>query len=405
MNKKRVLLIPALLCALLCALRVNAATLEDVKVSGYVGGELRFFPDDSLGSANYGENVSFATEPEFYYSAEDSNDNFRLRTFFRWDQHDAERTHFDIRELKWQKVEKHWELSVGVNHLFWGVTESIHLVNIINQQDLVENLDGESLLGQPMVQLDIINDWGTVGLFVMPYFRERIYAGIDGRPGGNPLIDQDNPIYESAAENTRTDIALRWSHFVGSWDLGLSYFHGTSREPRFDPTQVSIDPSGRIALRPIYEVIDQVGGDVQGTFDGWLLKLEAIYRKGQLDPFFAAAVGVEYTFFGIQGSGIDLGIFSEYLYDEREDQITTDNDLSLGIRLAINDINSTDLVAAVVQDLDNQSKFFFVEGSRRIGEAYKLSIEARGTNSVDAQDPLQLLENDGYVELELAYFF
>jgi len=61
----------------------------------------------------------------------------------------------------------HHRLQVG----FWGVTEFQHLVDIINQTDLVENIDTEDKLGQPMINLALINDWGTVDLFIMPYFR------------------------------------------------------------------------------------------------------------------------------------------------------------------------------------------------------------------------------------------
>ena len=66
--------------------------------------------------------------------------------------------------------------------MFWGVTELRHLVDIINQTDLVENLDGEQKLGQPMVQLTLLKDWGTLDFFAMPYFRERTFTGPDGRP-------------------------------------------------------------------------------------------------------------------------------------------------------------------------------------------------------------------------------
>ena len=144
---------------------------------------------------------------------------------------------------------------------------------------------------------------------------------------------------------------------------------------------------------------------MQGTFDAWLWKLEAIYRDGQDDAFFAGAVGLEYTFFDISGHGIDIGLVTEYLYDERNFFISTDNDLSLGMRLTLNDIDSTEFLAAVVQDLDNQSRYFFVEASRRIGDSFKLSVEARGINNVAEGDPLHFYDGDNFVQVELAYYF
>ena len=219
------------------------------------------------------------------------------------------------------------------------------------------------------------------------------------------VVDTDNPVYESGTEQWHTDFALRWSHYIGNWDLGASYFYGTSREPRFDPMFSSITKQGVTTLRPVYDIIHQAGVDVQGTFDAWLWKLEAIYRDGQDDAFFAGAVGLEYTFFDISGYGIDIGLVTEYLYDERNFFISTDNDLSLGMRLTLNDIDSTEFLAAVVQDLDNQSRYFFVEASRRIGDSFKLSVEARGINNVAEGDPLQFYDGDNFVQVELAYYF
>ena len=41
----------------------------------------------------------------------------------------------------------------GVRRVFWGVAESNHLVDVINQTDAIENPDQEDKLGQPMLNL------------------------------------------------------------------------------------------------------------------------------------------------------------------------------------------------------------------------------------------------------------
>jgi len=152
----------------------------------------------------------------------------------RFDQHDSERSHFDIRELTWLKAAPDWELRVGFRKRFWGVTESQHLVDIINQTDLVDHPDSEDKLGQPMFNLALIRDWGTVDFFILPGFRERTFPGSEGRllSGGIP-IDIDQTRYDSGAQEKHVDWAVRWAHYFGDWDVGLSHFSGTSREPRF----------------------------------------------------------------------------------------------------------------------------------------------------------------------------
>ncbi len=381
-----------------------------VAISGELIGQFRNFKDHAERDSQSNTNVSLAFEPEFYYEFPDSKDSVIFTPFFRWDEADSERSHGDIRELRFHHVASDWELGVGISSVFWGVTETVHLVNIINQVDGVENLDEEDLLGQPMVNLTLVNDWGNLDFFILPSFRERNFSGRDGRPGTNTVISVDDAIYESGAESKRTDVAVRWSRSVDVWDVGLAYFHGTSREARFSEeaeygqNSFSLNSYGEVELIPIYDVIDQVSIDVQATFDAWLLKLEAINRSGQGDRFVAAAAGLEYSFYDVAESGIDVGLVVEYLYDEREFK-ATDDDLSLAIRLAFNDISSTELLAGFARDLQNESLYYFIEGSRRLGDSYKVSLEVRGVSGVENGDPLIALYGDNFAQLELGYYF
>ena len=75
-----------------------------------------------------------------------------------------------MRELYWRGVFGDLEVKAGAVKVFWGVTESQHLVDVINQADLVENIDSEDKLGQPMINLSWGKDWGTLELFVLPYY-------------------------------------------------------------------------------------------------------------------------------------------------------------------------------------------------------------------------------------------
>src|SRR5690606_15671470 len=100
----------------------------------------------------------------------------------------------------------------------------------------------------------------------------------------------DQAVYESSREQRRIDAALRWSHYIGPWDLGLSHFHGTGREPRLLP---GVDGGGQPVLVPHYDVIHQTGLSLQRIAGDWLWKLELIRRSGQGDTFTAAVGGFE----------------------------------------------------------------------------------------------------------------
>ncbi len=372
--------------------------------SGYVALEYRRFFHSPLDSRQHRNNFSLAIEPEMHVAWNKGRDLFTLVPFLRVDQRDDERSHADIRELTWLTAHHAWELRIGVRKVFWGVTESQHLVDIINQTDLVENIDGEDKLGQPMLNLALIRDWGTVDLFVLPYFRERTFPGPKGRPRVTPRVDADGAIYESSREQEHVDLAVRWSHSPGDWDLGLSHFNGTSREPRLIP---GTRGDGEPVLFPLYEQIDQTGLDVQATKGSWLWKLEAIRRSGQGPTFFAGTAGFEYTFFGLFESASDLGLVMEYLYDDRPRDIESPfaNDVFAGLRLTLNDVQSSEALFGCIFDLDSSARLCNVEASRRLSDHWKAEFEVRTFQNLSETDPLFSLRRDDYAQLGLSYHF
>lgn len=387
-----------LFAAVLLASLCNAAHAADI--SGRVVAESRVFVDDT----KFQNSLLF--EPEFYWSWNEDNDSILFMPFLRVDDLDDERTYGDIRELHWLHVGSTWELRTGISKVYWGVTESQHLVDIINQTDFVESVDQEEKLGQPMVQLSLIRDWGNLDIFVMPYFRERSFGGDNARLQGPFRIDTDNALYESGSEEHHVDYALRWSRYVGNWDIGLSYFDGTGREPNLLP---QIDPlDGSIFLTPFYPLIEQIGLDVQATLGSWLWKLEAIKRDGLGQDFAAMTVGFEYTYVGVFESAVDLGLLLEFNRDSRGALAQTpfQKDVFSGGRLTLNDAQSTQLLFGASFDLDDSSSYSgLIEASRRLGNNWKLNLDFWLFNSSNPLDPLFRLRDDDFVSLTLEYFF
>ena len=371
--------------------------------SGEILLEGRWFPEE--GEQGQDEaHFSLALEPELDVRWDDGDQVLRFVPYLRLDAQDKERTHFDLRELYWQKVWPRFELAVGVRELFWGVTESVHLVDILNQTDLVEDPDGEQKLGQPMVQASWIGGWGTLDFFLLTGFRERTFPGPEGRLRGEPVVDTDRPLYESSAEDGHVDWALRWSQSVGAFDFGLSHFRGTGRDPSF----VLENVDGGEFVRPFYEQIEQTGLDLQATLGPWLLKLEAIYRESDGDRFEALVGGFELTFFDVAGTGADIGLLAEYFKDGRFGGGSTGIQpptLFVGIRLASNDVQSTELLVGAGQSLEDDTLFLNVEGSRRLGSSWRLILRSRSFLGTDPSHPLAPLRRDDYLQLGLSRFF
>ena len=277
----------------------------------------------------------------------DGNDFFTFSPILRLDAVDASRTALDIDELGWTHLMEHSELRLGLRKLFWGVAESNHLVDIINQTDLVDNPDGESKLAQPMVNLALFTDAGTFDLFVLPGFRERTFPGERGRfRGPIPVGDAE---FEADQGRSHIDLAGRWSRTLDTADIGISLFHGTSREPNLITTA-----DGRRIAR--YPLIDQVGIDLQLIADAWIWKLEAIGRRGENQSFQAAVGGFEYTFYAVGSTPADATLFVEYSRDERGagSPFGFDNDLFLGLRTSFNDSAGSQLMVGVTKDLDGE---------------------------------------------------
>jgi hypothetical protein len=398
---RRSVLQTALLLAATFAASTSSA--EDWDLTGFVGFDTQgFWLDGRYQGQENGLNPSLMLQPEFYWRSDDSQQRVTIVGFARLDSVDDERSHADLREAYWGIDGDGWDLTAGISKVFWGVTESRHLVDVINQTDLVESIDEESKLGQPLVNLNLQRDYGRFGLYVMPYFRERTFPGIDGRFRAPLVVDTDNPIYESADEEHHIDLALRYSHYIGDVDIGAHVFEGTSREARF-----VIAPEGD-RLLPVYDQMTQFGVDVQYTAEAWLWKLEAIARDTRVDSFLAAVGGFEYTFYGVKNSSADVGVLFEYLYDGRKaltPPTGSDNDLFIGTRLAFNDADDSSVLAGVAVDLNTQELFLNIEAERRFADNLSVELQLRTFMNAEPGDALFTVEQDDYLQLRLSWYY
>jgi len=242
-------------------------------------------------------------------------------------------------------------------------------------------------------------------MFVLPYFRERTFPGEAGRLRSIPRVDtEEDALYENSRKQKHIDYALRWAQTFGMWDMGISHFYGTNRDPRLVP---ATNRNGDPILLPYYELMHQTGLDVQATLDSWLLKLEAIRRSGNTETYRAATTGVEYTFYGVFGSPLDAGLVAEYLYDSRGNYAPTpfQDDIMLGLRLTPNDSQSTEFLLGVVADRRTAVRAYSLEASRRLTDHVKLGVESRIFAGASSQDPLYSFRRDNYIQLDLGYYF
>ncbi len=377
------------------------------ELGGYAAIEIRLFPSSPIDATQNSKTVSPALtlQPELRLQSDSGDDRFVAIPFFKADQDDDRRSHGDLRELYWQRQGDEWSLLVGLNRVFWGVAEARHVIDIINQTDQVESPFAEDKLGQGMVNLRYFAETGTLDAFLLTGFRDRTFPDDDGRLRGLLPIDAGNPVFEASSRRRHVDWALRWSQVIGDWDIGLSHFRGTGREPRLP---ASLQADGTVHLVPHYDIIDQTALDLQYTHDAWIWKLEGFSRRGQGRRFTALAAGFEYTLFNLAGRGFDLGLLAEYLYDDRDATAPStrfDDDIFLGFRLALNDTAGTAVKGGAIVDRHSQATSFSIEAGWRITERWRLNIEGLAFHRIPARDPLYGVRRDDYLQLQLSRFF
>ncbi len=402
--------------------------------------------------------VTFGWHPAARES-DGSTHNLDILLFGRYAEGaDAERKHADIRELSYIRAWDEYEVRFGVGRVFWGVTESAHLVDIVNQSDLLEDFDGEDKLGQPLLSLGRSFFNGQVTALVMPHFRERAFGPVYAELAPYPIAE-DEARFENERAEQHVDYAFRLSQRFGDLDVGLTGFSGNAREPRLQPCarqgsgrpgtenaancdldaafappeeslvgglvvdtaalfglgpsrdeleQQYIDEAmADVVLVPFYDQIRQLGLDAQWIWGAAAWKLEARYREQQGEWQLAAAAGVEYSLGTYLNDLIDAGILVEFLYDDRD--VTRylslfEEDVFIGMRLLGNDVAGSQLLGGVVIDIDNKDQFWSLEASRRFGPSLRAAIEFRAYEPGDDAAATDFLDDIDALRIELTYF-
>jgi hypothetical protein len=228
------------------------------------------------------------------------------------------------------------------------------------------------------------------------------------------IVDGGDARYETSAEEWTPSFAARLAGFYGDFDVGLSAFHGLSRDPAFEVKPDSVNlATGAFELRPVYGRITQLGLDGQYTAGSTLWKTELVGRFDQRNRSFekedyvAVIAGLEHTLYGMGESNADLGLIAEYAYDSRGDDALTvfENDVVLGARLALNDTQDSAALLTATVDTETVETLLRLEAERRIGEIAKLSLEAGAFLNTDEVSPVEQLQDDHFLRATLAVFW
>lgn len=369
------------------------------------GVEARRYSDQGAGAPPRDYRTLGSIQGELSCSRSHGSQTVSGKIFGRWAQHGSARSHGDIRELQWLWTREPFQIRAGIDRVFWGVTEFAHIVDVINQADIVEDPFGETKVGQPMLTVTTSGAWGSLSIYGLPRFRVRGFPDLGEPMRPAPPTEIGAAVFESRDGRHHFDRALRYSRSHGPLDIGLSYFEGTSRDPRF---LIAVSASGVPESHPYYELMSQAGVDVQLTLDEWALKFEGAQRHSARRSRDAYTVGIEYAMTGVLGTSADLITILEYVRDRRDPLPLPgflDDDLEFGFRIAGNDSRTSELKLGVTSDRRRGSRAWSLEFGTRIASHWRLNAQARVFDKVSPRDPLTLLKNDSYLSLALVRYF
>ncbi|HWP37958.1 MAG TPA: hypothetical protein VNL18_10445 [Gemmatimonadales bacterium] len=303
----------------------------------------------------------------------------------------------DVHELSAGLTRGRWSLRAGVSQVSWGVLESAQLVDVLNQRAMVPGVSGGLKLGQPMVNLGVRGIWGTgtVDFYLLPWFRARPFVGRAARVWSGQMVSADEPAFGPADGRHRMDWAVRGTRGFGEWDVGLSLFRGTDREPAF---QSLIGEEGFGRLLPRYDVVRRVGVDIQWTHGRWLGKLEAASGNPSSGRYVAVGTGLEFA------PADYVSAFVEYVHDSRGARAPTslERDVCVGGRLLYRD-GHVGLRGSVDRVTGNASVGF--ETARRLSNSTAVTLQAMAFLGDAASEPPVALRHDSNVALGVHRYF
>lgn len=383
--------------ALSLALCVSGAGAQEATTNGVVALDARWFAQDApfVHQRRHGYAGVLEIEQRWRRAA----DAVSVRAYLRADQTGE---YVDLREAYWQRDAGNLSLRLGFQKVFWGVMESNHLIDIVNQTDLASDPDGEDKFGQPMLTLGwAAGELGRFEVLYLPYFRERLFPGRKARLRADPPVAQRSTWWR--AGRWHPDYVARWSNSLDVADLGLYVFRGLSREPDL---ALGATDQGMPVLLTSYRPITQWGADFQVPHGSMMWKGELLHRRGHGRPFSALSLGGEYTW-PLQAG--DLGLIAEWSRDRRDASAPASNfsnALFGGLRFRMNNQHDSEFLLGHQMDRSNDLRFWSMELNHRLSDRWKLQIEGKKFLTLQATPyPLNILQDENYLQAKLSYYF
>ncbi len=353
----------------------------------------------------YLEGESYRSSPfmesELSGSYEISDFSISGKLYGSWDSKDAGRRYADVREAKISYAPGRFQVSGGIGTFFWGVSETINVVNVSNQSDLRRDIDGKEKMGQQFLNFGMDIGNGSLNIYHFPNFVELSYPD---RPSSKiPIIDS-SAIYESEGNSAS---AIRWLHSADSGELSFTYFEGIRRDPVLLPNSDSAQ-EGVGYFIPYYIDTEFMAIDALYFVGDATVKAEMKYGSELDKKYIAYNVGFEYPFYPSVPGVQELTWITEYVGDSRGRLAESfgQNDILFGVKGIFGSLGDIDVRALYALDLEHGSKYTNFKFDKRLNNYAIVSFQIVYFSDVGEDDiRLGLFESEDFAQVGLTISF
>ena len=339
-----------------------------LEYKGNIGFEAQYLHHDIAGKRDN----ALALRLEAEVKKEIGKGTFAAKVKGIWDKDDSIRRYLDFSDLYYTLEFEESDLLIGRNTRFWGALEFYNITDVFNTKDLLDDpFDYDSKLGAWNIAYTKYLDNSEISLILK--LHEEKARMQDSKSVDNFLpLAYDDTLHTQEDEN-RPSLFVKYS---GSGDE-VQVDYGVVYENGYDDARFLSMKDGRLQQNAY--IVNKLLAYATYIHADTIYKTEmafALSDEDKVSDYAALGLGLEHTLYGIWEKR-DLGLLMEYYRYEAKDgdkadlQKLFDNDLTLGFRLSLNDLSSSELLGGWDIDIDDDEKIFFLKYETRVMEKYK----------------------------------
>ncbi len=374
---------------------------SDIEYKGNIGFEAQYLDHDM---ANKRDN-SLALRLESELKKEFGEAEVAINIKALYDKDDKNRRYLDFNDLYYKYNFENSDILIGRNTIFWGSLEFYNVVDLFNSRDFLDDpFDYDSKLGAWNIDYTSYFDNSEISL-ILKFHQERQKMQ-DKNSVNNffPLPYSDDLITQKS--KNRPTLFIKYSGSIDDiqMDYGFIYQNGYDQQRYMSVENMTLRQNAYIVNKFMnYNTL--VSGDT-------VYKSEISYALSddkKVSDYLEFGLGLEHTLYGMWDKK-DLGLLAEYYRYKAKDSNKIGvkefgkffaDDLTLGFRLSVNDLSSSEVLGGLDIDMDNREKIFFVKYDTRVLEKYKLGLTYQHLSPKSDS----LFDKLDRLKLEFGYYF